>query len=331
MATLPTPIRAALGLFATALDAVQDLVEHAPELPMEAVGNSMQLSMRLQQQYVALLTRGDEFIASLHGAPEEAPAWATFDDPPSASGDADGPSGADGRGDAFRSGDAFRPGDADGPGDAVLDSLAEDLPEAEVQDEPRHAGQGDPLLAAVTRKRAKAAARKTGPAAGPEPTQHPPGKRAQAANPAPGRKAQPGKAQPTKAQPAKAQPAKAQPAKAQPAMIQPGEAAPRIAAPRGAAPAKKAPSVKAVSRTRAAEPSAAVPVDQVPPGTTPGARPAGKSPSRADSIDDPTPAIPNAQHAAAGRPVADHPTTAGPNADSRDAAGGVGGPAAEAV
>ena len=82
MASLPAPIRVTLGLLATALDAVQELKEHAPEIPMEAVGNSMQLSMRLQQQYVALLNRGDEFIASLRGAPEEPPAWATFDESP---------------------------------------------------------------------------------------------------------------------------------------------------------------------------------------------------------------------------------------------------------
>lgn len=145
MAPLPTPIRAGLGLLGTALDAIQELVEHAPEIPMEAVGNSMQLSMRVQQQYTALLTRGDEFIASLRGAPDEPPSWATFDDtPPTGMAEADdtpptGMAGAD-------------------------DAVADDVADAKIQDEPRNAGQGDPLLAAALRGRkaspAKSAAKK---------------------------------------------------------------------------------------------------------------------------------------------------------------------------
>src|ERR1700712_2210951 len=151
MASIPTPIRATLGLLATALDAVQELVDHAPEIPMEAVGNSMQLSLRLQQQYVALLTRGDEFLASLRGAPEEPPAWATFDEPPPSSPEADVSTGS-------------QPSSEDGR--LIEDELSQqersvgavdDLPEAEIPDGLRHAGQGDPLFAAATRGRPAAA------------------------------------------------------------------------------------------------------------------------------------------------------------------------------
>lgn len=128
MASIPAPIRVTLGLIATALDTVQDLVEHAPELPMEAVGNSMQLSLRLQQHYVALLTRGDEFLANLRGAPDEAPAWATFDETPT-------------------------PGASESTGaDDVPwsdEPATEDLPPAHREGQPRHAGQGDPLFDAV--------------------------------------------------------------------------------------------------------------------------------------------------------------------------------------
>jgi hypothetical protein len=150
MATLPTPIRATLGLLATALDAVQELVEHAPEIPMEAVGNSMQLSMRLQQHYVAMLTRGDEFIASLRGAPEEPPPWATFDEPPSSpGGDGDRPDGA---------------GLLDLDLGGAVDDAVEDLPEAQVQDGARNANHGDPLLSSAMKAHEAAAPGRTSPA-----------------------------------------------------------------------------------------------------------------------------------------------------------------------
>ena len=228
MASIPTPIRATLGLLATALDAVQELVDHAPEIPMEAVGNSMQLSMRLQQHYVALLTRGDEFLASLRGAPDEPPEWATFDEPPPSSPDADPSAGPEPEGSADS---------ATGPGSSIEEELAaadelsrraraadavDDLPEAEIPDGLRHAGQGDPLLAAATRGRAsaatadtaggkapakKASAKAPAKASGPKP----PGQRA------PGKKSVAVKAAPVKSGAAKTMPAKKAPAKKAPA------------------------------------------------------------------------------------------------------------------
>jgi hypothetical protein len=257
MASLPTPIRATLGLLATALDAVQELVDHAPEIPMEAVGNSMQLSLRLQQHYVALLTRGDEFLASLRGAPEEPPAWATFDEPPPSSSEAgvstdsqpsteDEPSIEDELSQQERSADAV-----------------DDLPEAEIPDGLRHAGQGDPLLAAATRGRppaassdtaaGKAPAKKAGAkAAAKTPGPKPPGKRT------PAKKSAGVKAASVKSGAAKRTPAKKTPA-VKAAAVQAGAAsrvaksttgpaldsaspilAPATAPPKRGRPAKKA-------------------------------------------------------------------------------------------
>ncbi len=86
MPTLPTPIRAAIGLAATAVDEAMKLPETLPQavttMPMIAVSTAMQASLRVQQRIAALAARGDEVLSRLHGTSEEAPAWATFDDPP---------------------------------------------------------------------------------------------------------------------------------------------------------------------------------------------------------------------------------------------------------
>jgi hypothetical protein len=263
MASLPTPIRATLGLLATALDAVQELVDHAPEIPMEAVGNSMQLSMRLQQHYVALLTRGDEFLASLRGAPDEPPAWATFDEPPPPGPDADrsaGPESTTSADTAAGPDSASGPDSATGPGSLFEDELSADdklvvqaelsedavdeLPEAEIQDGPRHAGQGDPLLAAATRGRPPGAS-----AAKPA---------TKAAKKAAAKKAAAGAPTPAN-EVARKVPAKKVPAKKTPAIkALGGNAAPvkakraEKAAARKGTPAKKTPPVKAVSAGRRA-------------------------------------------------------------------------------
>lgn len=84
MTELPGPVRAALGLVATAIDTVIDtartLPERAPDLPMRAVTTALQYSLRGQQRYAELIVRGDEVIGRIRGVPEEPPAWATFDD-----------------------------------------------------------------------------------------------------------------------------------------------------------------------------------------------------------------------------------------------------------
>jgi hypothetical protein len=87
MASIPSFVRAYLGLLDTAVQAARDLREHAPELPVEAVGNAMQLSLKTQQRFTELAIRGDDVISRFRGAPDEAPAWATFDDEPAARAD----------------------------------------------------------------------------------------------------------------------------------------------------------------------------------------------------------------------------------------------------
>ena len=92
MAELPAPIRAALGLAASVIDAARDgrslpdgFADKALELPVVAVTAALQLSIRFQQQYAALTVRGDEVLTQLRGgAPDEPPEWARFDDEPDA-------------------------------------------------------------------------------------------------------------------------------------------------------------------------------------------------------------------------------------------------------
>lgn len=82
MATLPTPLRAALGLAATALDEARKLPETLPQAPVTAVSTAMQLSLRVQQRIAELAARGDEVLSQLRGTSSEPPEWATFDETP---------------------------------------------------------------------------------------------------------------------------------------------------------------------------------------------------------------------------------------------------------
>ena len=80
MPQLPTPLRAALGLVATALDEARSLPDRAIELPMLAVSTALQLSLRAQQRYAHLAARGDELL-NRQEVTDEPPEWATFDAP----------------------------------------------------------------------------------------------------------------------------------------------------------------------------------------------------------------------------------------------------------
>jgi hypothetical protein len=80
MPQLPTPLRAALGLVATALDEARTLPDKAIELPMLAVSTALQMSLRAQQRYAHLAARGDELL-NRREATDEPPEWATFDAP----------------------------------------------------------------------------------------------------------------------------------------------------------------------------------------------------------------------------------------------------------
>ena len=82
MPQLPTPVRAALGLAATLLDRLRQVPDDAPEVPVQIVAAAMQLSLRVQQQIAAYVARGDEVLAHIRGISDEAPSWATFDEPP---------------------------------------------------------------------------------------------------------------------------------------------------------------------------------------------------------------------------------------------------------
>ena len=82
MPHIPTPIRAALGLAATAVAEARKLPETLPQLPVAAVSTAMQASLRVQQRIATFAARGDEVISQLRGTSAEPPSWATFDDAP---------------------------------------------------------------------------------------------------------------------------------------------------------------------------------------------------------------------------------------------------------
>jgi hypothetical protein len=80
MPSLPTPLRAALGIVATVLDGAKDFPDKAIELPMLAVSSALQLSLRAQQRYAALCAKGDDLLAGRRTT-DDPPPWATFDEP----------------------------------------------------------------------------------------------------------------------------------------------------------------------------------------------------------------------------------------------------------
>ncbi|WP_028933978.1 lipid droplet-associated protein [Pseudonocardia spinosispora] len=79
MKPLPMPIRLAAGLVATALEEAQELPRKLTELPVTAVSQALQVSMRLQQRVTDLAIKGDRALGSLRPVPET-PTWARFDE-----------------------------------------------------------------------------------------------------------------------------------------------------------------------------------------------------------------------------------------------------------
>jgi hypothetical protein len=77
---LPSPVRAVLGLLATAADEAKHLPDRAIELPMLAVSSALQVSLRAQQRYARLAARGDD-VLNRRSTGDEPPPWATFDEP----------------------------------------------------------------------------------------------------------------------------------------------------------------------------------------------------------------------------------------------------------
>ncbi|MCZ2836550.1 lipid droplet-associated protein [Modestobacter sp. VKM Ac-2985] len=75
---IPEVVRAAAGLAATVLDEARKLPTTLPGLPVRLIGQALQTSLHLQQQYSGLVARGDEVLTSLRG--DAGPGMATFDD-----------------------------------------------------------------------------------------------------------------------------------------------------------------------------------------------------------------------------------------------------------
>lgn len=79
MSPLPFPVRIAAGLVVTAVEQARELPRQAVELPVTAVSQALQVSMRVQQKVTELAIKGDRALGTLRAA-EDVPSWATFDD-----------------------------------------------------------------------------------------------------------------------------------------------------------------------------------------------------------------------------------------------------------
>ena len=69
MSPLPYPVRIAAGLVVTAVEQVRELPRHAVELPVTAVSQALQASMRVQQKVTELAIKGDRVLGT--GTPVE--------------------------------------------------------------------------------------------------------------------------------------------------------------------------------------------------------------------------------------------------------------------
>jgi hypothetical protein len=226
MPNIPTPIRAALGLAATAVDEARRLPETLPQavttVPLMAVSSAMQASLKVQQHIAMLAARGDEVLSQLRGSSTEPPSWATFDEDLPATGEnAQTPKAAFDLIDYDNTGFAEGAEDDEGKGrwdavggtqpdaDAALDSYLDSGPSA--------AGLGTPDTGSGVTATPPSDAGPTPPPAGlAEAVSAPDLPAAPPAN-ADARKAAPAKKAPAKKAPAKAGPVKAGPVKAGPA------------------------------------------------------------------------------------------------------------------
>jgi hypothetical protein len=133
MATLPTPLKAVLGLAATALDEARKLPETLPQAPVVMVSTAMQVSLRVQQHIAALAARGEEVISQLRGSSSEPPDWATFDESPDQA--------AAGGGRGIAAFDRVPEGSAGDPGDAEAGPSPTGVPD---RFEPAEVGGSEP-------------------------------------------------------------------------------------------------------------------------------------------------------------------------------------------
>lgn len=79
MSPLPLPVRVAAGLVVSAVEQARELPRLVVELPVTAVSQALQASMRVQQKVTELAIKGDQALSTLRPV-EERPSWATFDD-----------------------------------------------------------------------------------------------------------------------------------------------------------------------------------------------------------------------------------------------------------
>jgi hypothetical protein len=89
MSPLPLPVRVAAGLVASAVEQARELPRLVVELPVTAVSQALQASMRVQQKVTELAIKGDQALSTLRPV-EERPGWATFDDEDEAPASGDG-------------------------------------------------------------------------------------------------------------------------------------------------------------------------------------------------------------------------------------------------
>ncbi len=78
--TFPFPVRVSVGLVVAGVEQLRKLPGELPTLGVTAAGQAMRLSMRVQQEFADLATRGDEVLSLIGGQPAEHPSWATFDE-----------------------------------------------------------------------------------------------------------------------------------------------------------------------------------------------------------------------------------------------------------
>ncbi|WP_132994000.1 lipid droplet-associated protein [Gordonia zhaorongruii] len=76
----PYPARVAAGLLVTTVEEARRLPTRVITFPMSAVSSGLQAGMRLQQNIAELAIKGDDALSMFFDAPEEQPAWATFDE-----------------------------------------------------------------------------------------------------------------------------------------------------------------------------------------------------------------------------------------------------------
>jgi hypothetical protein len=274
MPNIPTPIRAALGLAATAVDEVRKLPETLPQaattVPLRAVSTAMQASMKLQQHLATLAARGDEVLSQLRGGSAEPPSWATFDESPvdgAASVAADPQAGKAAFDLIDYDNTGFAEGSDDEEGKGRWDAVGVGGTEAAAGDDLRDVTATPPSAAGPTPPPAGLAEAVSAPAL-PSAAQAPAARTTARSGPAKRSAATTGPAKagaarsgPAKTSPAKAarvakktttEPAMTEPAKTPPAKAGAAKAAP-LKAPAKTAPAKAAPA-KAAKRGGRKEP-----------------------------------------------------------------------------